>query len=118
VGPALRRRMNQRSKGVEVQQLKKCSGHAEPEMVEPVVGAEPDAVGGPAAPRAVVPRAATQNAKAWIPAHSRIFPGRSVGRRTAVIFVRVVLDPFQDVAVHVVEAPAIRRVSSDLAGVT
>ena len=50
------------------------AGHAEPDIVVPVVGVVPVAVGGPAVPRVVVPGAAAQNAKA-----SRDRPGFRLG---------------------------------------
>jgi hypothetical protein len=47
-----------------------------------------------------------------------MLPHRAVARRSPVIFVPTILDPLPDIAVHVAEAPAIRRICSDLAGAT
>ena len=77
--------LDPRGKGVTIQELRKCSGHPEPDTAVPNADAAPHAVGRPAVPRKDVPRAAAQHAKARIRGCSRILPRRSVRRRCLVV---------------------------------
>jgi len=49
-----------------VQELRKCSGHPEPEKFAPDAGEVLGTVGGPADPRLAAPAAAAPFARAWI----------------------------------------------------
>ena len=57
-----------------IQELRKCSGHADSDIDVPNVSSAPAAVGGPAEAR-IEPGAAAQHAKTRFPACSRILPG-------------------------------------------
>ncbi len=85
------------------------TGQPEPEVVVPVVGGIPVAVGGAEVPRVVVPRAAALHAPPTVTAQ----PGTAVARRPFIAVVPAVLDPFPDVAMYVMQPPGIRIEAAD-----
>ena len=64
----------------------------------------------------LTPGAAAQNPNPQNRACSRVRPRRSVVRRTLIILVPIILDPFPYIPMHVVETPGIRWVGPDLTG--
>src|SRR5512143_270405 len=86
---------------VSARTLRQCPRQTEAVAVIAVVGAELGAGSGTAELGIVTPRAAAQYA------HRAALTGAAVGRRTGIVVVIVVLDPFPYVAAHIVQAEGI-----------
>lgn len=95
--------------------LIKRQGNAEPEIAVVIVGFEPGAArrteGG-----SVIPRAPANAAGARRIYPFAVYPGASIGRSALVAVVVDVLHPLPNVAMHVMEAPGIRRIRAHLGG--
>ena len=89
--------------------IAKGPGNAESDVAGPDPGAAREAVGRAQVPRNVEPGTAAKNTVNTTAAG----PGRAVGWRAGIIPIRAILDPFPDVALHVVKAKGIGGITAD-----
>jgi len=78
-----------------------------------IVGGKPETKGRAEAQRIAEPGTA---AKDTVVAIALIYPGRAVFRCPFVVGVQTILDPFPDIAVHIVKAELIGRKRADWSG--
>src|SRR5262249_12478969 len=85
----------------------KRPGDPETQTADPVAAGVPDALGRAQADWRAVPRPAAHDSATCV---STFRPGTAIrGRRPAIIVMRGVLDPFPDIAVHVVKPESVWR---------